>query len=158
MKKIIALGIALLLTTGAQAATPSHLAKINKFFEVTQMQKQYETGLIAGFEGATRMADLSAMSPDERAKLEKATKRVKEFLLAEMGWPKVKDDLAELYAKHFSEEDLDKITKLLDNETGRMFITKQIALMPESMTYAQTKVQALSPKIATMMQEEMSKP
>ncbi|MGA2864789.1 MAG: DUF2059 domain-containing protein [Verrucomicrobiota bacterium] len=159
MKKAIVLCFALLVGACCQGADPTaaHLAKVSKFFDITQMEKTYETSLTAGFEGAAHMGDTSAMPEEERAKMEKALKRVKEFLVTEIGWSKIKEDMAKVYAKHFTEDELDKVIKLLDSETGRMFISKQIGLLAESMALAQSRAQALMPKVIAMMQEEMSK-
>jgi hypothetical protein len=139
------------------AATPEHLARINKFFEVTQMQKQYETSLVSGFSAATS-AQQEGLPEDEQATFEKTMQRAKDFLLREMGWPKVKDEMAELYARHFSEEDVEKIIKLLDNDTGRMLSSKQIALLPDSMAFAQKKMRELMPKLMAAMQDEPAEP
>ncbi len=162
MKKSIACCLIILTAAMCQAADPApsagHLAKVNKYFEVCQMQKQYETGLISGFESASRnMGAGNAMSDEDKAKMDAGFKRVKELLVGEIGWAKVKDDMAKLYARHFTEEELDKIIKLLDNETGRMFVTKQIKILPESLNLAQGKVATLMPKVMEIMQEEMTK-
>ena len=159
MKKAIVLCSALLVAACCQAAdyAAAHLAKVNKFFDITQMPKTYEISLTAGLEGAAHMGDTSALPEEERTKMEKAFKRVKEFMVTEIGWSKVKDDMAKVYAKHFTEDELDKVIKLLDSETGRMFISKQVALQAESVAVAQSRAQALMPKVIAMMQEEMSK-
>lgn len=159
MKKQILGCFALVLALCCQAAapTPAHLAKVHKLFGILQLQKQYETSLVAGFESATKMGSLDSLPEDQRAKIERGTARVKEMMVTEVGWDKVKEDMAGLYAKHFTEAEVEKITKMLDSDTGRLFITKTLGLLPESLALAQTKAKALMPKAMEIMQEEMAK-
>jgi hypothetical protein len=153
MKTLLCLFTVVLAVCFSEAANPEHLAKINKFFEVTQMQQQYEMNLTARFSAFPGAANLEGMPEEDRAKYEQMMQRVKDIVVAEAGWSKVKDDMAELYAKHYSEEEIDKILKLIDNDTGKMLYRKQIELLPDSVAYAQKRMQELAPKIAAILSE-----
>jgi hypothetical protein len=157
MKKLALVCVSVLFVVCAQAATPAHIAKINKLFEVLQMQKLYEAGLQAQVDAMNRMMPMEGMTADQRAKMEASMKKVKDLMLTEIGWAKVKDEFVNVYASHISEDEADKIIKLLDSETGKLFVSKQLVVVPESSTIVQSKTQALAPKIMAIMMQDAAK-
>jgi hypothetical protein len=153
IKTILASTLTALCALGLQAATPEHLAKINKFFELTQMQELYDSTLTVGLCGLPADAELKDVPPADRARLEKTLQRGKDLVLGELGWAKVKADMTELYARQFTEAEMDQILKLLDDEPGRRLYRKQLALLPGALASARKKVEELRPRMMTVMVE-----
>lgn len=154
---VIISGIAFICASQAPAATPEHLAKINKFFELTRMQEQYEANLTMGMTVSPQAILRGWMPEEERGKMDKTLQRARDLLVNEAGWSKAKADLAELYAQRYSEAEMDAILKILDNETGRMLYAKQAELVPETAAYAQRKFQALGPQLMAILSESALK-
>jgi hypothetical protein len=160
MKPIKILLITFIVTAFAavcQAVTDSHRAAIEHLFTVLKIDKQYESGMIAGFEAAAGATpeQLATMTEDQRAKFQAGMAKVKAKMIELMGWEKVKPDMIELYARHFSETEINDIAKMMETPTGQLLVSKQLALIPESMSVAQKKAQAIMPEISKIMQDAM---
>lgn len=49
--------------------------------------------------------------------------KVRSRVLEVMGWESVKGDMAAIYMKHFTEEEVAAIVSMLDTPTGKLFIS-----------------------------------
>lgn len=157
MKKLFSsLAVALALISTAQAADPAHLAAIDKLFVALHQQEQYESALTAGFEAGLGGA-LDQMPEAQRAKFQAAMKKVGELMKTEMGWDKIKGEMAELYAKNLTQAEIEAVLPLVEKPEFQTFVSKQLKLLPEATKLGATKAQALQPQIMQLIQAEMSK-
>lgn len=136
--------------------TDSHVAAIEKLFEVTKQKEQYEIATIAGFEAGLGSA-ADQMPPFMRPKFEKAMKKVQKFMLTEMSFEKMKPAMIQLYAKEFTEKEIRDVLPLLEDEKYQRFAAKQLIILPKASKLGADKAQELQPAIMKMVQEEMSK-
>lgn len=155
--KIIASLLFVFVVATATASEESHKAAVEKLFDTLQMKRQYETGLLQGFNVGASFSDdkLATLPIEQQNKIKAGMEKVRAKMLELMGWDSVKDDMATIYMKHFSEEEVTAITTMLDTPTGKLLITKQIDLLPETMTLGQKKAQAMMPEIMQIMQNSM---
>lgn len=140
-----------------EQASESHKKAIEHLFKTLQMDKQYETAMLAGFDASSGLTPerIASLPEEQREKIKTGIVKVKAKMVELMGWEKVKPDMIELYAKHFSEKEVLDITKLMDSPTGQMMLSKQIGLLSESMAVGQKKAQAILPELMKVMQEEL---
>jgi hypothetical protein len=157
MKTLLVLAVCLSTLVPCHASPESHRAATERFFKATQMQKQYEVGLLAGFDASSGLTDerVQGLPKEQRDKLANAKVKIKAKMIELMGWEKVKPEMVQLYTKHFSESEIDSITKMMETPTGQLMISKQVALLPEAMAIGQKKAQSIMPEIMKIMQEEM---
>jgi hypothetical protein len=139
------------------AVSDSHRAAIERLFKVLKTPEQYEAALLAGFEsGAGLTADkLASMPEEQQQKFKRAMDKVRAKMVELLGWEKMKPEMILLYAKHFSEDEIGQIIKVLDSPAGQMLVNKQIKLLPESMALGQKNAQAAMPHVMKIMMEEM---
>lgn len=136
--------------------TDSHVAAIEKLFEVTKQKEQYEIATVAGFEAGLGGA-AEQMPPFMRPKFEKAMKNVQAFMLKEMSFEKMKPDMVKLYAKELTEKQIRDVLPLLEDEKFQNFAAKQLVILPQASKLGADKAQELQPEIMKMIQEEMAK-
>ncbi|MFM7180426.1 MAG: DUF2059 domain-containing protein [Verrucomicrobiales bacterium] len=136
----------------APAVSPEQKSLVEKLFEITDTAEQYEAALVHGFDGAMQ-AQAEQMPAEMKAKMAKGMQKVKDLMLAEMGWDKVKDHMISAYADTFSAAELEGVVKALDNPDSRAYFKKVGKLQPKIMAFAQEKSQALTPRIMAIMQE-----
>jgi hypothetical protein len=160
MKNILILAtLALCLTTARADLTPSHQAAIEKLLVALNVQKQFESNLILGFEtgmGATS-DQIKALPPEQQAKFARGIEKVKAAMMEQMGWEKLKPQILAVYAKNFTEQEAKDVTALMESPAGQLFVTKQVPLAAEMMKETQGKMKILQPQIMQIMQEEMTK-
>jgi hypothetical protein len=155
---VLTLGLFSSFLATAQDSQPSasFVAAIEELFELSNQSEQYEIALVAGFE--TGLGNAAANMPAElKPKMDRAMAKVKEYMLKEMGWDKVKPDMIKLYSEHFNEEEIRSVIPLFQNPKMKSFVTKQMKLLPDSMQIGASKAAALQPQIMKIVQEEMSK-
>ena len=138
----------------APAVSPEYKALIEKLFEICDTAEQYDTALVQGFDAAME-AQAEQMPAEMKAKVAKGMQKVKDLMIAEMGWKKVKDQMIAVYAEVFSAEEIQGIIKALDTPQARDYFKKMAKLQPKMATFAQSKTQELTPKIMEIMQEAM---
>lgn len=146
-----------LVTQSAFASGESHLAAVDQLFTAMKMKQQYETSLISGFNAGLAMSDqkLLDLPLEQQNKINAGMEKVRARVLELMGWNAVKSEIAGIYTKNFTEEEVVAITKMLETPTGQMLVSKQISLLPETMAIGQKKAQEMMPEIARIMQESL---
>jgi hypothetical protein len=160
MKMLITLAtLVLTLATANAELAASHRASIEKLMTVLQVQKQFETSLIAGFESGlgTSSDQIKALPQEQQDKFHKAIQKVKDTLLEMMSWEKMKPDLIEAYGKNFSEKEATDIIAHMETPVGQMLVSKQASMVGDVMALTQEKMKVIMPKVMQIMQEEMTK-
>jgi hypothetical protein len=160
MKNILILAtFALCLSTAHADLTPSHQAAIEKLLTVMQVQKQFESNLILGFEaGMGGTADqIKALPQEQQDKFAKGIEKVKAIMLEQMGWEKIKPELIAAYGKNFNEQQAKDVTALMETPAGQVLISKQVTVAADLMKVTQEKMKVLQPQIMQIIQTEMTK-
>lgn len=160
MKNIlILLAVSCCLSTAKAELAGSHKAAIEKLLVAMQVQKQFETNLVAGFEtGLGASADqIKALPQAQQDKFAGAIQKVKAAMLEAMGWEKLKPEILEIYGKNSSEKEATDAIALLESPTGQMIVSKQIVLAADMMKVSQDKMKVIMPQVMQIMQTEMGK-
>lgn len=157
MKKIItSLTLAFTLLASSHAVEPAHQAALEKLFVALHMEEQYEISMTAGFE-ASLGGVMSQMPAEQQPKFKAAMEKVKDFMKAEMGWAKMKDEMVKVYAKKVTLEHVNAVLPLLEKPEFQNFVTQQIGGLPDAFKLGAEKAAALQPQIMQIIQAEMSK-
>lgn len=154
MKKNILI-IAIFLTTTFQISADEAQAVVDKFFKLTKVKEKYEKGMLAGFDMSAGFADYSSLPKEQQKKIENMQKKVKDLLLEEMGWDKVKDEYTEIYLEVYTVEELKAINLVIQEPIMQKMFENEIKLLPKAMEVGQDKMQNLMPKIIQLSQEAM---
>lgn len=160
MKKLLILATcALSLCTAQAEVAPSHAAALEKMFTVMKLDQQYAASLIGGFESGIGMSadQIKTLPQAQQDKFNSAMAKVQAKLMELMGWDKMKGEMIELYAKVFTEKEVNDIVTLMDSPTGQMLVSKQVVMVSEAMKHTQSKMKDVMPVIMKIVQEEMTK-
>ncbi len=160
MKNILILAtFALCLSTAHAELTASHQAAVEKLLTALQVQKQFESNLILGFEAGMGVTSdqVKAMPPEMQQKFATGIEKVKTTILEQMGWAKLKPEIVEIYGKNFTEQEAKDVTALMESPAGQVLLGKQITVTADLMKVTQEKMKVLQPQIVKIMQDEMSK-
>lgn len=160
MKNILILAtFALCLTTARADLTPSHQAAIEKLVVALQVQKQFESNLILGFEAGMGLSSdqLKAMPPEMQQKFATGMEKVKTAIIEQMGWAKLKPEVVAIYGKNFTEQEAKDVAALMESPAGQLLLGKQLKVTADLMKETQEKMKVLQPQIMQIMQAEMTK-
>lgn len=160
MKNILILAtFALCLTTARADLTASHQAAIEKLVVALQVQKQFESNLILGFEAGMGLSSdqLKAMPPEMQQKFATGMEKVKTAIIEQMGWAKLKPEVVAIYGKNFTEQEAKDVAALMESPAGQLLLGKQLKVTADLMKETQEKMKVLQPQIMQIMQAEMTK-
>ena len=149
----------LCLTTARADLTASHQAAIEKLVVALQVQKQFESNLILGFEAGMGLSSdqLKAMPPEMQQKFATGMEKVKTAIIEQMGWAKLKPEVVAIYGKNFTEQEAKDVAALMESPAGQLLLGKQLKVTADLMKETQEKMKVLQPQIMQIMQAEMTK-
>lgn len=145
--------IAICSSTHSIASEESHRAAIEKMLRLTNVDKMIEP-MFAQIEGMLKKQySQMGVSEEQLPILEKYNNKLFSFMKEEMGWPKMRDDFINIYARVYTEEEIMEINKFYSSPAGKKMIEKMPLLMQETMTLTQKNMQRLLPKIQQISEE-----
>ena len=101
----------------------------------------------------------SSMLPPQiknnKEKLEKYNKIMKEFMMKYMGWDKVKNDMAKVYAKYYTPQELKELAKFYATPVGKKSVKVLPKIATESMMLSQSKMMPHMGELQKSMTELM---
>ncbi len=144
----------------AQADDQSKHKAIDKLMQITNVESTID-GLYEQMEAMMQsMGDQMGVGPAEQPILDEYHSSMRMIMQTEMSWEQMKQPMTALYAKHFSEEEINDMIAFYQSETGRKTIEKMPVVMQESMAISQQLVQNALPKIQQVteqMQNDLAK-
>jgi hypothetical protein len=158
MKRIaLLLALTLCLPLTAHADEASRRAKAKEMLTLMHM----DTTMSKMMDNA--MQQMSAMSkqlgggsgsvtPEQQARLDDFQKKVFALIETQMSWKNLEPDYIELYAKNFTDEQLDGIIAFYKSPAGVAMVEKLPTLTTEGMQLAQTRMTAIQPQLMQMIQ------
>lgn len=94
----------------------------------------------------------------QRPELKAVEPEMRGFLNKYMSWASIKDDMADLYAREFSEKELKDLKKFYASSTGQRFIGRQSQLMVAGMELGQRRMQEHLPELQQSIERKLSGP
>ncbi|WP_263419662.1 DUF2059 domain-containing protein [Terriglobus albidus] len=153
MRKILIAATAVLLSLplSARADEASKRAKIEEMLTVLKMEDNF-TLLMKQVEQQGRQMGMSMTNPSQ---LTDADKKILDNFMTKlmaamqetMGWQKLKSEFIDLYAKAYTEEEVDGILTFYKSPVGQSMLTKTPQLVQQSMAISQTHMKEIQPKL-----------
>ncbi len=163
-------------TTASPESTPSAIPpdqqptkqQLAKLFEVMQIREQVAT-VMQMFpamiqqqlrqqekEIAANQPEGARMSPERQAALEKVTERYLEKALTLNSVDEMLDDMAAIYQRHFTREDVDAYIAFYSTPAGKHLLQMTPVIMQEYMPVVMQRVQERSKALTAEMSKEIT--
>lgn len=152
MKKILLLIASLTLLSSAMtfADTTSKRQVVIELLESMQMDSMMDA-MYSQMDGIfINMGRQMNVQASEQAIFERYTQKMTAAMKAEMSWAKMKEPMADIYLKHYSEKELAEMLAFYRSETGKAMVEKMPAVMADSVPISQTMLQNVLPKIESI--------
>ena len=148
---MIACLVFLALVTGlsslhAQTVTESHRKAAEKLLATMRLEQTYATTV-------STMIDLQIQSNPALADYADV---LKEWATKHIGWSSLRDDMATLYAKEFSEKELNELAKFYNTPIGQKVLEKQPLLMKQGGDIGRRKAEEHTEELKEMIQKKMN--
>lgn len=157
MKRLaLLLCLVLCLPLTARADEASRRAKaqemVTLFHMDTLMQQMMDTMQKQVAANARQMCACDkSQTPQQQALLDDFTKNVFTLVESRMGWKAIEPNILDLYARNFTDEELDGILAFYKSPAGISMITKMPAMTTQAMQLSQSKMTELMPELQKMM-------
>ncbi len=94
-----------------------------------------------------QMEQIEGEDSDSAEEAREHMDEVMEFVKQEMSWDRIKDEYISIYARTFTEEELEGILEFYKSPIGIKFAEKQPELMKQAMEINQRRMMELMPKM-----------
>ncbi|QEY18395.1 DUF2059 domain-containing protein [Cellvibrio sp. KY-GH-1] len=101
----------------------------------------------------SNMATQLGVTEKDKPTFDKYMKKLMQLMSTEMSWEKMKAPTIEIYAKHFTESEIQGLITFYNSEVGRSTIKKMPLVMQDSMLLGQQMMQSVFPKIKELSDE-----
>lgn len=101
------------------------------------------------------------LTPEQVAELKKRlpelSKDLQKIVREEMGWPKVKESYARIYARNFSQDEVNDLIAFYQSPTGRVFLKKNAQLTEDLSQASLERLPAVQERIQKSTSEMLKK-
>ncbi|WP_165822165.1 DUF2059 domain-containing protein [Hymenobacter edaphi] len=161
MKHLLALAAGLLLAAPAASAQATATPSAAPVTPVAPAQRKAAEELLVAMQmeqTATNALDqMVTAQMIQRPELKAVEPEMRGFLHKYMSWAALKDDMADLYAREFSEKELKDLRKFYTSPTGQKFTGKQSQLMAAGMALGQRRMQEHLPELQKSIEDKLSR-
>ena len=157
MKRILLLlTIVFSLPLAAHADEASRRVKAQEMLTLLHMDRlmdQMTNGMLEQMSTMTKQLGGDNIKPVDQAKLDDFQKKVFELIQSQLGWKSLEPEYVDIYAKNFTDEQLDVILAFYKSPTGVALVEKLPTLTTQGMQIAQDRMVALQPKLKQMLDD-----
>lgn len=160
MKKVYVLALSLLLIFNVSATEVASKKSVEELMELTEVSKMMDAMYSQITSMFNNMPKQMGMSEEEKPLFENYMVKVVTLLKSEMNWEKFKEPMIDIYAKRFTEEEIQGLIKFYRSELGQATVKKMPLIMQDSMMMSQALMKSFMPKVqelAMEMQKEVQK-
>lgn len=160
MKKLL-LGALLIATVPAYAETPPSAASIRELVTLTDVRKMMDTAY-GQMDGMMAQAMKQALgdataTPAQEALIEEFKQKSVELVRTQLGWEKMEPAYLDLYAKTFSQSEVDGMLAFYKSEAGRAVLAKTPKLMTNMTQMMMVQMQSFMPALQKLVAEYQQK-
>ena len=156
MKRLALLLVLLSVTLHARADDASRRAKAQEMLALLHMDRmttQMMEGIKQQMTAASKRVAGSAATPEKQQQLEAFQQRAFTLVEAQIAWKNLEPEYVNIYAKNFTEEELDGILAFYKSPVGVSLIAKMPQLTNEGMQLAQVKLVAIQPQLKQLFDD-----
>ncbi|MGD0446245.1 MAG: DUF2059 domain-containing protein [Edaphobacter sp.] len=157
MKRIaLLLAFALCLPLTAHADEASRRVKAQEMINLMHLDRLMEQMMDTMMQQASALRNQLAgsnVNPQDQARLDEFQQKAVELIKSQMGWQALEPDYVDIYAKNFTDEQLDAILVFYKSPAGIALVDKLPTLTAEGAQLAQAKIVALQPQLRQLIEE-----
>jgi hypothetical protein len=155
MKRIALLfTLVLCLPLTAHADEASRRAKAQEMLALLHMDRlldQMMNSMLDQMSTVTKQLGGRNVKPEDQTKVDEFQKKVFQLIQSQMGWKALEPEYVDIYAKDFTDEQLDAILVFYKSPAGVALIEKLPTLTTQGTELAQARVATLMPQLKQLI-------
>jgi hypothetical protein len=156
IKVIILLGALLVSFSSFSQSASEEQAKAKKLYELVELMNMDSMMDTMYSQLEFMMQNMSAelgVQPHEKPIFDTYYSQMTELMREDLSWSRMQPMIIDVYARNFSDQEIDDMIAFYKTETGQTVIEKLPVVMQESMMGSQTLMQGLMPKIQKIAEQ-----
>jgi uncharacterized protein len=157
MKRLVfILTLLVCLPLAAHADEASRHAKAKEMISLLHMDRlvaQMMDAMTQQTNAFTKQMVGKNITPQDQAKLDDFQKKVFNLIESQVSWKVLEPEYTDLYAKTFTDEELDGILAFYKSPAGVSMVEKLPTLTSEAMQLSQSRMMAIEPQLKQMIQD-----
>lgn len=157
MRRIVLLPLLLCTSfTMAHADEASRRAKAQEMvvmFHTERVSQQIMSNIMKQASAIPQQLFHGEVPPESKAKFDAFEQQLQQTTEAQIGWKVLEPEYVDLYAKAYTEPELDAILAFYKSPAGQTMLAKSPELSAQSMQLVQTKMTTLQPQLQKLAQD-----
>lgn len=139
--------------SAAVSSAPASPATVERLLRAMDMERTLNATFDQVNQIAEGMATQAGMRPRDREAFDRYMQRVGEVLREEASWAQLKEPMVQIYAKHYTEAEVQGLIAFYESPLGRSMTAKTPAVMQDSAAITQAMMKRVMPRLAELAQE-----
>lgn len=139
--------------SAAASTTPASPATVERLLRAMDMERTLDAVFDQAAQMAEGMAAQAGVRPRNREAFDRYMKRVNEVLREEASWAQLKEPMVQVYAKHYTEAEVQGLIAFYESPLGRSMVAKTPAVMQDSAAVTQAMMKRVMPRLAELAKE-----
>jgi hypothetical protein len=159
MRKIaIVISFALLASVGAASAGGEiQRTMAEELMKLTKVDQQMAAVRTQIQQAVTAQMDAMTIPEDQKEQAARMQKKMIDLIFEELSWKNLKDDMINVYADVFTQEELAGLINFYRSPLGQALVEKGPELSKRTIAVSQSHAQSLMPRIQQMMEDEVGR-
>ncbi len=145
--------VAINVCSSVWADMDAHRQAAEQVLKLTNAHRMLEPMIRQMQQSQLKQLEEMNLSKDAYVITEKYILRMNELIKAELTWEKMKDDYINLYARKFSEQELEELVQFFKSSIGQKMLEKNPDLMHEVMLVGQDRLMKIRPQMQAISDE-----
>jgi uncharacterized protein len=155
-RTVLFLALALCLPLTAHADDASRHAKAQEMLTLLHMDRlmdQMMNNMMQQMSSMTKQLGGDSVKPEEQAKIDDFQKKVFQLIQSQMSWKALEPEYVDIYAKNFTDEQLDGILAFYKSPNGTALLEKLPMLTTQGSEIAKSRMATIQPQLMQMVQD-----
>lgn len=135
------------------SSAPASPATVERLLRAMDMERTLDATFDQVHQMAEGMATQAGVRPRDREAFERYMQRVSEVLREEASWAQLKEPMVQIYARHYTEAEVQGLIAFYESPLGRSMVAKTPAVMQDSAAITQAMMKRVMPRLAALAQE-----
>lgn len=139
--------------SSAASTAPASAATVERLLRAMDMERTLNATFDQVGQIAEGMAAQAGIRPRDREAFDLYMKRVNEVVREEASWNQLKGPMVEIYARHYTEAEVQGLVSFYESPLGRSMVAKTPAVMQDSAAMTQAMMKRVMPRLAALAKE-----
>lgn len=135
------------------SSAPASPATVERLLRAMDMERTLNATFDQVGQIAESMALQAGVRPRDREAFNRYMQRVNAVVREEASWAQLREPMVQIYAKHYTEAEVQGLIAFYESPLGRSMVAKTPAVMQDSAAVTQAMMQRVMPRLAALAQE-----